>query len=34
VPAMSWVRWATSNRVISPASSEHVSRGLAENVCS
>jgi hypothetical protein len=34
VPAMSWVRWATTNGVISPTSSGQVSRGLAENACS
>jgi putative hydroxymethylpyrimidine transport system substrate-binding protein len=34
VPAMSWVKWATTNGVISPASSAEVSRGLAENPCS
>ena len=33
VPAMSWVKWATHNGVIDASSAEHVSRGLAENVC-
>jgi NitT/TauT family transport system substrate-binding protein/putative hydroxymethylpyrimidine transport system substrate-binding protein len=34
VPAMSWVRWATSTGEIAASSSARVSRGLAENVCS
>jgi putative hydroxymethylpyrimidine transport system substrate-binding protein len=33
VPALSWVRWATRNGEIAPASFARVSRGLAENVC-